>query len=229
MDVEQTSHGSFTAWGTGFTYEYDSSDCSLSIIRSERSKTLAHLSFDSALCKNPMGYVSLLEKATQIKALIFSNNQTIDLSETLDSFRLTPILKSAAILSRYAFDLDNARYHRFCRIFSEEYELKSVKLKRFTSDNEENTFFIARIQTQHDNSVSVRACTLAGLTAALSDRTLRDLITMEFGHRFEGSAHNLLKLSTRLSSLSCVLDDAFVPHEKIKQSNRIEDSLHTQN
>ncbi len=220
MEFQETSQGSFTAWGTGLTYAYNAYDHSLSIVHRERHDTLAHINFDSAMAKNPLGYVELLEKATQIKALIFSNHQTIDLADMFDAGKLKELLKPAFLLSRYAFDLDTKRYHRFCRLFCEDHALKSVKIKRFISEDGSNEFFIARIQTQHDNGIIVRGCTMAGLTAALSDRTLRDLITMEFGHRFEGSAQNLLRVSSQLSTLSCLLDEVYCPIEKIKIKDR---------
>ena len=214
MEYRETSQGAFIATGIGFDYHYHTHNRVLDIIRREKSKTLAHLSFDESLAKDPLSYVAFLEKATQLKALMFSNNQTVDLASIISSTQMPAMLKSASMTSRYAFDLKKMRLKRFCDVFSVEHGLKSIKIKKFITQN--NTFFIARIQTHHDNGVVVRGCTLAGLTAALSDKTIRDLITMEFGHRYEGSAHNLLRVSTRLAALSCLLDDAYLPSDKIK-------------
>lgn len=215
LDYKENREGFLTAWGTGLKYEYDTHDTMLRISRREKQKPLARFNFDGHLSDDPLSYITALEKACQIKALMFSNNQTVDISKTLESERLKAILKSAARLSRYAYDLQTSKYERFCDAFARDFDLKAIKLKKFVSGNRANEFYVARIQTPHDNKICVRACTLAGITSALSEKTARDLITQEFGHRFEQSAYNLVQVSSRLSALSCILDEHFIPSRKI--------------
>ena len=144
----------------------------------------------------------------------------------------SPLLHNVAGISRHAFDLQNLRLHRFCVAFQQEYDLKRLKIKKFVSGNQENTFFIARMQTKNDNGICVRGCTMTGIMAAMSDRTLRDLITMEFGHRFENSAQNLLNASSKFSSLSYILDEHFIPESKVlnvevdQNENKIRPATH---
>lgn len=215
LECRETSQGSLIARGTGLDYKYNYETNSLKVIHRRKERALAKFTFDKVLSRDPLSYITSLEKANQIKALMFSNNQTVDLTETLDSEKLCAILKSTALLSRHAHDLKNLDFERFCDVFVGEFDLKKIKIKQFTSGDHKDAFFIARIQTQHDNGICVRACTLTGITMAMSDRTIRDLITMEFGHQFEGSAHNLLRLSSKLSSISYILDDDFVPSRKL--------------
>lgn len=219
LEFRETSQGSITAWGTGLNYNYDSELNSLDVTHRGDDTALARFNFDRDLSKDPLSYIQSLEKANQIRALMFSNNQTLDLTQTLDGERLSAILKSTATLSRHAHDLQALRFDRFCDALVGEFNLKKIKIKQFISGDETNAFFIARIQTQHDNGICVRACTLTGMTMAMSDRTIRDLITMEFGHQFEGSANNLLRLSSKLSSISHILDSNFVPAERISSES----------
>lgn len=219
LEYRETSHGSFKAWGTGFRYDYNSGKRSLNVIHHDSERLLARLNFDSLLSKSPRPYVKLIEKTSQINALMFSNNQTINLAGTMNEKHLTAIIQNVSVLSRHAFDLQSFALKRFCQSFAHEHNLKSVKIKQFMPRDLDSGFFIARLQTHHDNNISVRACTLAGLMTSLSDRTLNDLMTMEFGHRFEGSAHNLLNASSKLSSLSYILDEDFMPKSKVLQQD----------
>ena len=216
LDYRETTHGSFKAWGSEFRYDYNKNKSALDILHQDTEGLLARLKLDQDVSSNALSYVQLVEKASQINALMFSNNATVKLMDTMRLERLQPIIKNIVKLSRHAYDLQTLNLDRFCHFFADEFDLQSVKIKKFTSRNENNSaFFIARMLTHHDNGISVRACTMTGIMAAMSDRTLRDLITMEFGHRFKGSAHNLLNASSKLSSLSYILDENFVPESKI--------------
>jgi len=212
------TQGSFEAWGSGFRYNYNDKKQALTVFHTNTERLLARFNFDQMLSKQPMAYVGFLEKASQINALMMSNNNTINLAETMELQHISPILRSIGSTSRHAFDLQNMLLNRFCTAFAKEFDLKSVKIKLFHPEYEESAFFIARIQTHHGNGFSTRACSLAGITSAMSDRTLRDLITMEFGHRFEASATNLLNASSRLTAISYILDESFVPKSKVLQT-----------
>ena len=215
LHSRETTHGSFKVWGTGFRYDYNNEKNALTVFHQDTERLLAQFKFDKSLSENPMAYVGMLEKALQINALMVSNNRTINLADAIGIRQISPIIHSVGGLSRHAFDLHNLALERFCSSFADEHGLKLIKIKPFKSRDNANAFFIARLQTKHDNSISVRACTMTGIMAAMSERTLRDLMTMEFGHRYEGSAHNLLNASSRLSSLSHILDDSFIPEMRV--------------
>lgn len=213
---ETCADGSFKAWGTGFRYEYQANINNLLVTHEKKDFAFAHLKFDKYIAQHPLRYVEALDKTHQIKALMLSNNGTVNLADTMEVTRIGALIKSAARISRHAYDLNFKNFSRFSRHFAEEFDLKHFKIKRFQSGNGENRFFVARVQTQHDNSVSVRACTLEGMLAALSERTMRDLITMEFGHQYQNSALSLLNLSTKLSTISNILDENFIPERLVR-------------
>lgn len=229
MKYEETrADGTFKAWGAGFSYEYLAELNTLKITRAEKDYALAHIKFDKYISKDPLSFVKALDKTSQIKALMLSNNETINLTETIDEARLGALMKSAAKISRHAYDLNFRNFSRFSRQFAKEFNLKHFKIKRFRAGSAENMFFVARVETQHENSVSVRACSLEGMLSSLSDRTVRDLITMEFGHQFEKSAFNLLNLSAKLATIGHIVDENFDPakrlHEKAENRAQISDS-----
>jgi hypothetical protein len=210
--------GSFVAWGNGFRYQYEAPNNTLSIAHLERQKVFSRLKFDHHLSKDPLSYVSALDKTNQIKALMYSNNTTTNLADTMDMERVAAIIETTTKISRYAYELKMMEFERFAGHFCSDFALKTLRIKKFTARNQETLFFVGRIQTQNNNSVCVRGCSMPALMAALSDRTLRDLITMEFGHRFENSAQNLLNVSSKLSTLSRVLDDNFIPAKRLKSA-----------
>jgi hypothetical protein len=209
--TEAGNEGSFVAWGHGFRYNYEGPSNTLSIAHLERQKVFTKLRFDQSLLRNPLGYVEALDKTNQIKALMYSNNMTTNLADTMEIERIAPIIENTAKISRYAFDLQIVEYDHFAQLFCGDFELKALKIKKFIPTTSDNSFYIARMQTRYNNSIAVRRCTLPGLIAALSEHTLRDLITMEFGHRYQNSAQNLLNASARLATLSRVLDEHFIP------------------
>lgn len=225
LEFQHSSPDSFIATGIGFQYQYKAQHNVLSVSLRDQEYEIANFHFDTIVSEHPRIYTHLLDKACQIKALMYSNNKNNDISALLQSGRLRIMLKNAARLSRYAYDLQQHHLERFATFFAADSDLKSIKVKEFTSKDGRRNFFVGRVYTQNDNSISVRACTLTGLTAALSDHTLRELVMMEFGHRFEGSAQNLLNMASKLSSISMILDKNFVPARKIISPERLEDTL----
>jgi hypothetical protein len=154
-----------------------------------------------------------------MKALIFSNDQTVRLAETIDDKMLVSILKGSARLSYYAHSLSKKDFPLFCQLFSNERGLKQMRIKKFRSSSDRNVFYAARIETMQDNAVCVRGCSLSGIMAALSEKTAHDLITMEFGQQYNHSTQRLLRTSSQLSAISMIMDHNFVPSKRIKTND----------
>lgn len=219
---ETSSQGSFVAWGIGFRYQYNSPDNVLDVIDDKRSKPLLYIDFDQTLSKNPFMYIENLEKTTQIKALMFTGNMTADLSDSFDDARLPSILEDSARLARFSFDLRQRRFHRFGHYFCESHGLKRLQIRKMQGTAMHEPFYIGKLSTPNNNAVSVRACSLHRLLKELGDATLRDLITAEYGHPFQSAAYDLLAVSSKLSTISHVLDEHFVPAQKIRPDSRDE-------
>ena len=160
-------------------------------------------------------FVENLDRANQIKALIYSNNKTIDLTETIGSPRIGAILDSTASGSSYASALLEANFEEFTQRFVKDKGLKHMKIKKFLSNDRLSSFYVGRLQTMHDNSVSVRNCTLSGLMAALSEKIIRDLIPLECGHDFKSASQTLLRASSKLSFIGAILDKDFIPENAL--------------
>jgi hypothetical protein len=220
--LETGSQGSFDIYGSGFRYRYSANDNALDITDTLGKRAFAHLKLDAPIQKDPLGYVRYLDRANQMKALIFSNDQTVRLAETVDEKMLASILQSASRLSYYAYSLTQKNFSLFSELFTYERGLKNVRVKTFQSKAHSTVFYAARIETMHNNAVCVRGCTLPGIMSALSEKTTHDLLTMEFGQQYSHSAQRLLRTSSQLSAISMkkrIKRNDITPHSAGKSTN----------
>lgn len=210
---ETGAHGSFTAWGSGFLYNYKAETNTLKVHHCDRQRALASLKFDYRLARQPLAYVVSLDKTNQIHALMFSNNATLNLTETMDLTRIKVMVDATARLSRYAYDLSCGDLYRFTTAFAADFNLHHVEIRHFAPNTASGNaaFYAATIQTQHHNAITVRGHNLVRLTGQMAERTLHDLITMETGHFYSNSAQNLLNMASKLALISQILDEDFVP------------------
>lgn len=219
------SHGSFTVWGTGFLYLYEADNKLLNIALPDEDKAIVKIKLDDALVDNPLAYIDTLDKANQIKALLYSNNSTVNLADTLDDSRVASLIKTTARISRCAYDLHTLNFERFGSVFCKEFDLKGLKIKKFNSRSENQRFYLGRIQTRTEHTVCVRSCSLSGLMTQLSDKTMNDLIALEIGMRNDASAHKLLSASSKLLTISHILNKNFIPQHKLTRYEELIGSL----
>lgn len=211
---ETDRDGSFEACGIGLNYKYNANSRVLDIIDARGKKPLIYIDFDKALSKAPLRFVEFFEKTTQIRAIMLSNNQTTDLSETLDESRLCAILANVASTARYCYDLDRGKFKRFSKYFCQEYNVRSVEIATI-GKNPESAYLHARLMTMQSNVAEARAPNIWTLLSSLSEHVVQDLLTKEFGYNLQGGAHSLLRVSHKLSVVSCIMNDAFVPANKL--------------
>lgn len=216
------TQGSFTLPGAGFLFEYLAEQRMLNIRPLKSESVLARIKFDEYLAEDPLGYIQSLDKTNQIKALMYSNNASLDLSSIMEEHHMANLIEITARISRLAYDLNTKNFDRFSKLFCDDFDLKKLCIKSFKSGDNSNKFYLARIQTKHNNTVSVRACTLSGLAAALSDKTLKDLMTMEFGYNYSHSAQHLLNVSSKLATIARVLDKNFIPEHKLERYKKLQ-------
>lgn len=212
---EINSDGSFLAWGVGFHYEYDANQHILEITTARDGKPLTYTGFDTESCANPFRFVLLLEKATQIQALMLSNNATIDLSENFEDERLVAIFISCMNLAQFAYDLSQYDFKRFEKCFCADTPIKLLNIEKIESSESVDQFFSAKLSTDTSQELSKRAKSLHHLMIGLSDSIISDLITAEYGFKFKNTADTLLSVSSKLSLISLILNEAFIPVRKL--------------
>jgi hypothetical protein len=217
---ETDNRGSFEACGIGLNYIYDANSKVLDIIDARGNKPLIYIDFDTHLSKNSLEFVRLFEKTTQIRAIMLSNNQTIDLSETLDESRLCAILTTVASTARYCFDIESQKFKRFAKYFCNEYQVRSIEIGKIAGYDPESAYFYSRLTTQHSNTAEARAASIPALLSSLSEHVIQDLLTKEFGYNLQAGAHSLLRVSHKLSVISCILNDSFVPANKLVERKK---------
>ncbi|MCB1652046.1 MAG: hypothetical protein KDI46_08340 [Alphaproteobacteria bacterium] len=210
------SHVAFTLKGTGFSYHYCPSDKMLSINDEAHTHTYISINCAKSAFQNPEEYLQYLDKTNQIKALMFSNNQTVNLAETLDKKRIPAILKHTTRTSLYAYMLQKRRYREFSYHFASDAGIQDIEIKKYTSaTNPGKNFYVGRLKTKQNNIVSARGNDIPELFASLSDRTIKDLIAIELRCTHENAAQALLNASTKLGTISRVLDKAYHPAETL--------------
>ena len=219
------AQGSFSVWGTGFRFEYEAAEKVLNIIPSGESKAVAYYKLDNELAKSPYDFVRHLDKTNQIKALMYSNNRTTNLADTIDMQRIASLLKTTTLISGFVQSLHSADYERFSEDFSDKFELKAVNIRSYISNEEQREIFYGELLSLYGNIITARSKSLSGLLQMLSERVLTDLIMVECGHNLNNTGHNLLNASSKLATISRVLDKNFIPKRRIERFKGLKNSL----
>ena len=217
---DENSCDSFAAWGTGFKYEFDAHLRKLDVFHAKTGSALLFIDFDKELLRDPRLFVSTLDKSCQIRALTLSNNTSVDLSQTFDDGKLTPMMVETARLARLSFDLMHGNFERFERYFCQDSIIRSMKIDRIRKFDAGSAYYAANIQTRRNNRLAVESPTLHGIMTKLSRKIVQDLITREFVSHYDALAHNLLKMSSNISILSLILNEKFLPSRKLKEPRR---------
>lgn len=214
---ELDSRGSFIAWGIGLEYEYDAGSGVLDIAQARRNKPLLYIECDDRLTSNPLSFTCALEKATQINALVFSNNASTDLSDILGERHLKVMLETSAMQASYCYDLEHEDFELFETRFCENHHLRKLRLDKCTNLRGENAFFKGELQTRAQNSIETCGAKLFSVVKKLSNKTIDDLLANQYSYPANKEAQNLLAVSSNLSLISKILDKNFHPMHKMKQ------------
>jgi hypothetical protein len=207
------SCGSLEAYGAAFNYSYVAHNNSLSIYRNENGCKTLKITLPAKIAANPLLFINHLEKATQIKALMLSNNHTVRLCQTIVPDKLGAIAKSVSKLALNSFDLSTGNTNKFSRLIRRSYNLKEFDINLIEHDAAIPAYYKAKIVSCKDNCVVVREDTLPDLLKNLSERILMDLIALEFSSRTNSCSEQLLRLSTRLNIMSKIVNDTFFPEK----------------
>lgn len=221
MEHKETDQkGSFLAWGVGLNYSYAPDDKKLNILNAKLETPLLQIKSERLFAQSPLDFVRNTDKATQIYALMMSNNATNNLTDVFDDMRLVSILENSTKLARYCFDLKNRDFQRFSDSFCEDFNLKRIKIKKICHREPQNGFYVGKLKTHRNNSTRAMGATLHETLRRLSDKALNDLIAKEDLSVYRRTAHDLLGASSNLATLSRILDTRFSPHRRIAAYNR---------
>lgn len=214
---ETDKNGSFTALGTAFVFNFDAENKTLDVSRAGRNLTLfQRVILSDMFATDPLEYVQLYEKTSQIKALKYSNNGSTNLEKTLTDAMLMPILDTTAQISGYAFNLRKGAFTSFRKDF-----LDHQSHIRDTVIDETRTaggaiFYAARLATKKGNAAASRSSTLHAAISYLSDKVIQDIIAREFSYNQHDGIYRLMATASILSTLSLTLNDRFDPKRRAK-------------
>lgn len=216
---ETDGFGSFKASGAGLHYEYDSDQALLDIIQKKGNRLILSIELEEEHPGEAFLFAKCLEKATQIKALTYSNFKTINLCKIMDSDKLPAIMANTTVLSRYAFDLKLSHFNRFACNFGKKFPQEEVYINRTLDEKENIEIFRGLFKTRHGHAVSAYKRTLSELLSTLSEKITIDLMTLEFGNRFRDSAESLVNVSYNLSTVARIVDEGFIPHNTLNKNS----------
>lgn len=209
--------GQVEAWGAAFNYRYNPEENMLCVFRNESGCKTLNITLPTKIRTNPQLFIKQLEKATQIKALMLSNNMTLRLCQTIVPDKLSAIAKSVSKLALNSYDLSTDRINHFSKLVRRSYGLKEFEIAEI--DNQASgSYYKAKIVSCRDNFVIVREDTMPDTLKKLSEGILSDLIALEFSSRNNICSEQLLRLSTRLSVMSKIVNDAFIPEKYLSIS-----------
>lgn len=214
--LETDQYGSFIAWGACFFYDYNAPNCELNIHVQEGEKPLVSLAVGKRLHKKIRKLIHYFDKAGQIKALMLSNSETINIAQTMELRRLRGISNTLFDHALFALDLDAGKPKRFTAMQAEIFDIKLFSIKHFICPKSSTAYYRASLKTHSDNELVGRSLTLHGILMTVSEKIISELIALEFNTP-NNSAQNLLSLSSRLSTISRVLNEEFYPSMKIKE------------
>lgn len=213
---ELDSRGSFVAWGIGFKYGYDAAASVLKVTNARKQKPLTYIDFDDDMMSDPLGFTAALEKATQISALAFSNEQHLDLTELLGEMHLKVMLETSAMQARYSFDLEKENFERFERNFCDEYILSRLQFHKCENKNSNTLYYKGELETKNRNTVYCHHNHLHSVLKELSNKSLRDLMARECNYRSPATAQNLLAVSSNLHVISQILNKNMNPMHRVR-------------
>lgn len=209
------SERSLCARGTGFYYHFDKTDHTLQIYCEISEQLIYEAMCSKFVSLNPQAFIEKLEKLAQIKALVLSNNQTINLNDILACDRLHGILENNTSIANKSNYLQNHHFKKFTCFLKEKHGLEEFQIKSLCCAKSGTSYFRALLKTFKGNEITVRDITLSGLTRKISEAITYDLIAREFSFSIGGPADNLLILSTKLKLLSRLLDPYFYPEKML--------------
>jgi len=204
--------GQIEAWGAAFNYRYNPEKNTLCVFRTESGCKTLNITLPAKIAANPLLFITQLEKATQIKALMLSNNTTLRLCQTIVPEKLSAIAKSVSKLALNSFDLSSGRIEKFSKLVRRSYGLKEFEIS-YIDNQASGSYYKAKIVSCRDNFVIVREDNMPDTLKKLSEGILSDLIALEFSSRNNSCSEQLLRLSTRLSVMSKIVSDVFIPEK----------------
>lgn len=206
------SHGDLEAWGAAFNYRYNAVGNALAVYRNESGCTTLNITLPAKIADNPLLFIQQLEKATQIRALMLSSNATLRLCQTIVPEKLTAIARGVSKLALNCYDLRTDRIEKFTKLVRRSYGLKEFEISHIGYEQSgTKPYYKAKIVSCRDHCVVVREDNIHSLLKRLSDGIISDLITLEFSSRNNHCSEQLLRLATRLSVMSKIIDDRFDP------------------
>lgn len=220
---DQTStdrQGGFVAHGICFDYKYDAAERNLNMRHLIKYESLIDINMDRRILFRPKLYVTFLEKATQIYALIYSQNLSYNIAQTIDEEKLPAILNTIMRAAQRATELQTGNYRFFEKRMCNKFELSKFLINHYNATNGSNGFWTIHIKTKSGQAANIRSNTLHDAIGQIAQKIRHDLFSHEITNRSDKLAYALMTLSTKLMAIEKIIDPDFVPSEHVLCENK---------
>ncbi len=213
--INTDRQGGFVAHGICFDYKYDAAERNLNMRHLIKYESLIDINLDRRILFRPHLYVTLLEKATQIYALFYSQNLSSNIAQTIDEEKLPAILKSIMRATQRATELETGNYRFFEKRICKRFELSKFLINHYNATNGSNGFWTIHIRTKSGQEANIRSNQLHDAIGQIALKIRHDLFSYEITNRNDKFAYALMTLSTKLMAIEKIIDPHFVPSEHL--------------
>ena len=208
---------SFKAMGVGLAYEYDQSAKCLRLLDRHSQSCILEAQVALYASNTIKSFVELVEKTTQIQALLASGHSTYNITDIFSHERLAPYLETTLNFATMALFLELKEFNIFGEQFCEHYDLKAFTITPLTPASYSVDMYRITVETHHGNVVDYQAGTIHTCLNFISRQIISDLLLKETKNNFQHEAHVLLSASSTLSTLSLIMNHEFSAWKKLKK------------
>ncbi len=215
------AQGGFIALGVGLRYEYDTTKHALRVATLGADTDLFTLLCPQRTKNDPEYLVHCLEKAACIKALMLSNNETINLSQTMNVCRLKPVLQNVFELAIQSHDFAFGHFDQFTSRLSNLYKLEDFQIKHMQCSRSGTAYYRLFVKIASGDDIVVRETECDTLLIKSAQHIVRDLIPPILSQPSRENADLLLMLSSRLSLIGRILNENYRPDLQVKDKKNL--------
>lgn len=209
--------------GLGLFYKIENKKSSTTIaVQNKKSgQNVLNICFETAdrIVENIQHFLQLFEKTTQVQALMLSNNQTCDITDIFNTSRLYVYLQNTYKTALMIYDIENGHFEDFHGVFAKTYNLKSLDLAQKSQNIKTDTYYYATLETEAGITIRAHAKKVSQCLYNLSKNMLAELIAVNMNNTSLTKTNRYLSASSKLVTISLVLDSYFYPLQRVKPSN----------
>lgn len=219
--------GSFKAWGIGLHYEFDADSNILDVIDGRLSRPIIYIDVDQVNDDAILEYVTTIDRISQLYALNFSNQSSIDITEILGPQRLKPIMNNIATTALHAVYLHAGKFSSFNQSMNTDLMHHKLLIRKIKASRSSASFYSACLKTSYGITIpKIQDRSLHKVLAEMSAEISTSMIADHIISAADMHLNTSIKIASELSLLSATLNPDLKPshllvrHNKSKQNQK---------